>query len=252
MSKMYENKKAAAIYDTARALPEHATSLLTDILKKNTPIDGISSVLDLGGGTGRFSPLLQELYNCPVYALDPSKEMLKKGILRNLNSVHWLTSTAEQIPLRSGSIDLIWMSNVFHHLENPAAAIQEIYRVLIDRGNLVIRNGTQETDSEIIWNQFFPEAIKFDEGRIPHKQNLIDLISLNGFTFVEYLVIYQKFASSYREYYEKISQRGLSSLLAINDEAFYNGCKKFREWVDTQPSDTPVFEPIDHFFFHKK
>lgn len=252
MSKMYKSKKAAANYDSARTLPEHATSLLTGILKDNTPVNSVSSVLDLGGGTGRFSPLLHTLYDCPVYTLDPSVEMLKKGTARHFKGVHWLTSTAEYIPLRSGSVDLTWMSNVYHHLENPADACREIYRVLIDEGNLVIRNGTQETDSEIVWNKFFPEAIGFDKDRIPHKQDIIDFVSSHGFDFIEYIVIYQLFASSYREYYEKISQRGLSSLLAISDEAFYNGCEKFREWVDKQPADTPVFEPIDHFFFIKE
>jgi len=246
---MYKNKKAAAVYDTARALPDHATSLLTDILKENTPVNRISSVLDLGGGTGRFSPLLRRLYDCPVFTLDPSVEMLKQGVSRNCNSVHWLTSTAEYIPLRSGSVDLIWMSNVYHHLENPADACREIFRVLIDRGNFVVRNGTRETDNEIVWNKFFPEAIELDKDRIPHKQDIIDFISSSGFRLSSYTVIYQQFASSYQEYYEKISQRGLSSLLAISDEAFSKGCERLREWVETQSPDTPVFEPIDHFFF---
>jgi len=249
---MYRSKKAAEGYDTARALPEHATSLLIDILKENTPVASISSVLDLGGGTGRFSSLLQQLYDCPVYTLDPSVEMLKQGVARNYKNIYWFSSNAEHIPLKSGSIDLIWMSNVYHHLENTAEACREISRVLIDRGNLVIRNGTQETDKEIAWNKFFPEAIEFDKNRIPHKQEIIDFISSHSFNFIEYGVIYQQFASSYQEYYDKISQRGLSSLLAISNEAFNKGCKKFREWVDEQPPDTPVFEPIDHFFFIKE
>ena len=252
MSNIYKNKKAAAGYDTARSLPKHATSLLKDILKENTPVDSISSVLDLGGGTGRFSPLLQTLYDCPVYALDPSVEMLRQGVSRNYKNIHWITSNAEYIPLRSSSIDLIWMSNVYHHLENHVNACHEIFRVLIDRGNFVIRNGTQETDGEIAWNKFFPEAIEFDKDRIPHKQDIIDFISSHGFDFIEYKVIYQLFASSYREYYEKISQRGLSSLLAITDRAFDEGCRRLLEWVKKQPLNTPVFEPIDHFFFIKE
>jgi len=251
MSKIYESKEAATSYDTARTLPEHATSLLINVLKDNTPVDNISSVLDLGGGTGRFSPLLQTLYNCPVYTLDPSVEMLKKGVSRSHRDIHWVTSNAENIPLKTETIDLVWMSNIYHHLENHVDAFNEVYRVLIAEGNLVVRNGTQETDSEIAWNKFFPEAIALDEKRIPYKQDIVDFVSSRGFDFLAYIIIYQQFASSYQEYYDKISQRGLSSLLAISDEAFHSGCKRFREWVDKQPSDTPVFEPIDHFFFHK-
>ncbi len=251
MSKMYENKTIAARYDTARALPEHATSLLANVLKENTRVEHISSVLDLGGGTGRISPLLHTLYNCPVYTLDPSFEMLKIGVDRNTDGIHWITSVAECIPLKSGSIDCVFMSNVYHHLEDHAAAISEISRVLSTRGNLIIRNGTRETDSEIEWLKFFPEAIEFDKNRIPHKQEIIDFTASNGFICINYIVIYQQFASSYLEYYEKISQRGLSSLLTISNEAFTSGCKKFQEWANTQRPDTPVFEPIDYFFFVK-
>lgn len=252
MSKMYENKKAAAGYDTARALPEHAISLLRDILEENTPVDKVSSVLDLGGGTGRFSQLLQTLYGCPVYTLDPSIEMLQQGVSHRYTDIHWLASNAEYIPLKAGSVDLVFMSNIYHHLENPGLAAREVSRVLSDGGNLVVRNGTQETDGAIAWNQFFPEAIEFDKGRIPHKQDIIDCISSNGFELILYAVVYQQFASSYQEYYDKISQRGLSSLLAISDEAFHSGCRRFREWVDKQPQNTPVVEPIDHFFFIKE
>ncbi len=252
MSKIYNDKKAAERYDTARSLPEHARSLVIGLLEEYTPVGKISTVLDLGGGTGRFSHLLRELYGCPVYTLDPSREMLKQGVIRGYSDIHWVSAKAEHIPLKSGSIDLVWMSNIYHHLENHTTAFQEIFRVLKTGGNLVIRNGTQETDSEIMWNKFFPEAIKFDEGRIPFKQDIIDTTLSPGFTFIEYKIIQQQFTSSYDEYYEKISQLGLSSLLAISDEAFHSGLKRMRKWVDKQPPDTPVFEPIDHFFFRKK
>ena len=252
MSKIYETKKAAAGYDSSRSLPEHATSLLRDILKENTPVDGISSILDLGGGIGRFSQLLQTLYNCPVYTLDPSVEMLKQGVARSFNDVHWLASNAECIPLKSGSVGLVWMSQVYHHLENREAACHEISRVLTENGYLVLRNGTREEDETIPWMKFFPEAIEYDKHRIPRRNKIITYISNNGFEFIRYHIGYQQFTASYREYYEKISGRGLSALLAISDRAFHEGCQRFREWVDKQPPDTPVYEPITHFFFQRK
>ena len=251
MSKIYENEKSAESYDTARALPEHAISTLLNALRENTPVEHICSVLDLGGGTGRISPLLHTLYNCPVYTLDPSIEMLKKGVARNKDSIHWIRSVAESIPLKSTSVDCVFMSNVYHHLEDPDAAISEIFRVLTSEGNLIIRNGTRETDSEIEWLKFFPEAIEFDKNRIPRKQDIIDFTASNGFRCTGCIVVYQQFALSYLEYYRKISRRGLSSLLTISDEAFNSGCQRFREWANTQPPDTPVFEPIDYFFFVK-
>lgn len=62
----------------------------------------------------------------------------------------------------------------------------------------------------------------------------------------------QFFASSYQEYYQKVGQRGLSSLIAMSDKAFEHGMERFRAWVDAQPRDLPVYEPVDVFVFRKR
>ena len=64
--------------------------------------------------------------------------------------------------------------------------------------------------------------------------------------------IHQLFASSFEEYFDKISQRGLSALLAISDEAFQSGLERFRHWVNAQPRGVPVYEPVDLFIFQKR
>jgi len=64
-------------------------------------------------------------------------------------------------------------------------------------------------------------------------------------------VIHQLFASSYEKYFEKISRRGLSSLISISDEAFANGLRELKAWINLQPRDVPVFEPVDLFIFRK-
>jgi len=52
--------------------------------------------------------------------------------------------------------------------------------------------------------------------------------------------------------YEKLSQRGLSSLISISDGALSTGLIRLREWTGSQPEDQPVFEPIDMFIFRRK
>ena len=128
----------------------------------NTQKNG--TIVDIGSGNGRH--LIPSAIHCKhAIGIDISNEMLKvvqeKLNDEKISNVNLIHSAAENIPLKSGSMDLIWMSNVYHHLEDYADACREMYRILTSKGNLVIRNGTQETDSEIIWNRFFPEAIEF-------------------------------------------------------------------------------------------
>ncbi len=105
---------------------------------------------------------------------------------------------------------------------------------------------------EIGWNQCFPEARKLDAGRIPFQAEITGIVCQQSFDLIEVQTVYQLFAASYTEYYNKISQRGLSSLIAISDEAFNRGIKRLREWAASQPPNQPVYEPVDLFVFRKK
>jgi SAM-dependent methyltransferase len=252
VSNIYQNKEAAERYDSARELPGETSALWMDKLSSLVPQKFISQVLDLGGSIGRFADLLQKVYKCPVITLDPSEAMLKQGLNRSPDSIYWISGSAEYIPLDSGSIDLVWLSQVYHHLENRLLAFQEISRVLKPSCFLAIRNGTRENDSELNWSKCFPEAKLLDARRMPFQRDITRFVCQQGFVLIEVQTIYQLYASSYSEYCDKISQRGLSSLISISDEAFNAGLKKLREWAASQPADQPVYEPVDLFVFQKQ
>jgi hypothetical protein len=58
--------------------------------------------------------------------------------------------------------------------------------------------------------------------------------------------------TTFIEYYQKISQRGLSSLISISDEAFNRGIVKVRAWAESKPQDQPMYDPVDIFVFQKR
>jgi ubiquinone/menaquinone biosynthesis C-methylase UbiE len=53
---------------------------------------------------------------------------------------------AEAMPLPDGCADLVFMSMIYHHLNDPAAVARECHRVLRPGGYVCVRNGTRETD----------------------------------------------------------------------------------------------------------
>jgi ubiquinone/menaquinone biosynthesis C-methylase UbiE len=252
MSRTYKKKEVAAHYDAARAMPEESLALWMEKLRGIVPVSVVKSILDLGGGTGRFAGGLQKTYGCPITVLDPSEEMLEQAKARGLANTDWVCGSAEKLPFADSLFGLVWMSQVFHHLENRGAAFREIHRVLNPDGYLAVRNGTLENDEVLTWMELFPEAKKIENEKIPHHADIIETVSANGFTLVKDLTVLQRFTSSYKEYYEKISQRGLSVLISISDDAFKSGLVKFKEWTEKQPQDQPVYEPVDMFIFRKK
>ncbi len=253
MSKTYEKQEAARRYDSARALPQETSAFWMATLRDALPRNWApGTVLDLGAGTGRFAAALLKAFRCPVVAVEPSEAMLKEGEGLRLRGIIRLQGTAESIPLTAKSVDLVWMSQVLHHLDNETLALQEIRRVLSPGGRLAIRNATKENNLEIEWGRCFPEAEQTDDDRIPARRDVVDLVCGQGFETIVTTTVYQYSASSYREYYEKVSQRGLSGLIAMSDDAFEAGLRRLRDWVDKQPPDKPVNEPVDLFVFRVK
>ena len=86
----------------------------------------ISLVLDLGCGTGRFSEMLAAELRAPVIGLDPSKKMIDQARRKSAASpVVFGRASAHELPLPEGCVDLVFMSQIYHHLRDPPAAVRE-------------------------------------------------------------------------------------------------------------------------------
>ena len=111
-------------------------------------------VLELGAGTGKLTELLHAAGH-DVLATDPLPEMLAQ--LAERVPVQHVVATAEHIPLRSRSVDLVVCGQSFHWFDHDRA-LPEIARVLRPGGVLAL-----------VWNTY-------DEG-IPWVTRLKRLIS---------------------------------------------------------------------------
>lgn len=252
MKNAYAEAETASRYDSARSLPAETITHWLDALRAAIPSPSISRVLDLGCGTGRFTSALAETFGSKAVGVEPSAAMIEIAKAQPDANVEWRLGHAESIPIRDEAVDLVFISQVFHHFGEPQRALREIHRVLAPAGYLAIRNGTREHNDELAWLKFFPEAYEIEQQRTPSAQEIDDIVSAQSFVRLSHRVIHQLFASSYLEYFEKISQRALSALAVISDEAFHRGLQEFQEWANSQPRDVAVYEPIDLFIFQKR
>jgi ubiquinone/menaquinone biosynthesis C-methylase UbiE len=251
MKNAYADIETANRYDAARALPPETKTLWLEALKSSVAARDVRKILDLGCGTGRFTSALGEAFGCAVVGVEPSAAMLNVARARCEPNVEYCAGRAEELPLENGAVDLVFMSQVFHHFDEPRRALEEISRVLIPEGYLAVRNGTREQHEEIEWIRFFPEALELEEKRMPSRREVEEKVCAESFELVSQRIVRQLFASSYEEYFEKISRRGLSSLITIGDDAFQSGLRRLRDYVSLQPRGVAVYEPVDLFVFQK-
>ena len=100
-------------------------------------------ILDLGSGPALINKEIKKILpNSIIYSLDQSSEMLKnaqnytfKGEIQKINGI---LSNAENIPLKSDSMDIIISRFSLSYWENPNLVIKEIKRVLKPDGKLIL------------------------------------------------------------------------------------------------------------------
>jgi SAM-dependent methyltransferase len=104
-------------------------------------LDGkhFKNAVDVGGGYGRLCLLLEHFAD-KVTLAEPSQQQLDiaKEFLRDHPEVDRKLLQADDLKFKSGSIDLLTMIRVMHHLPNPTAEFAEISRVLAQDGAAII------------------------------------------------------------------------------------------------------------------
>ena len=97
------------------------------------------TAVDIGGGYGRLCLLLQH-YADRVVLAEPSRQQLDlaKDFLRDYPKVERRLMQADDLQFPDGSVDLITMIRVMHHLPEPTDELKEIARVLSSDGYAII------------------------------------------------------------------------------------------------------------------
>ncbi len=102
------------------------------------------SVADIGAGTGLFTRLFAEKVGAKgkVYAVDIAPEFLahiaadaKKHARKQIVTVQ---GTQETTNLPKDSLDLVFLSDVYHHLERPQKILASLRQALKPGGKLVV------------------------------------------------------------------------------------------------------------------
>ena len=245
----YDATEMAAAYDRGRDHGPEVLDLWMNVVASHLRDQRIKAILDLGCGTGRFSEALAVRFDAEVIGIDPSKKMLEQAQRKRRDSrIRYELGRGESIPLPDKSVDLIFMSMIFHHFDNPALAARECRRVLRDQATGFLRAGTRERISSYPYVDFFPESRTILEECLPTNTFVREVFEAAGFRTVTLEVVTQEIAQSYAAYAEKLSAGADSVLASLSPSDFEAGMEALRSHA-ARIDDQAVFEPIDVFVF---
>lgn len=178
--------ETAEIYDNT-SNGKHSSKLYSTVVKE-IESDKYNFLLDVGCGTGNVLAKLSPEKD--FYGIDLSDQMIAVAQKR-LPHIKFVVGDSSDLPWDNSVFDVVNCTDSFHHYPEPTKVLNEMHRVLKNKGRLVI------TDP------YYPLVIRFfintfarfgDSGdvRIYSQKEITALLKNTGFSNVNFRVLKSK------------------------------------------------------------
>jgi ArsR family transcriptional regulator len=98
-------------------------------------------IADLGAGEGTISQLMAQRAK-KVIAIDNSEKMVEFGAelarKHGIGNMEYRLGDLEDVPIRTGTVDLAFLSQALHHARHPNRAVEEARRILKPGGRIAV------------------------------------------------------------------------------------------------------------------
>jgi len=200
------------VYAKGRALPAQAIQRYMDLFAERLPARRPLTFVDLGSGTGRFTPGLAEAFGGPVYGVEPAAAMRRTAEIGAAHPrVSYLAGEAAAIPLPDASADALLMFLSFHHFPDKPIAAREIARVVKPGGRVFLRSGFKGRIPDHWWRSYFPRSGEIEEAMFPSMAEACGVFEAAGFQTVEIVPLIVPFEGDMAEAVARLHLRAAST-----------------------------------------
>jgi ubiquinone/menaquinone biosynthesis C-methylase UbiE len=245
----YDKTEMPSAYDAGRGYTPALLACWLNVISRWIPKGTVSEILDLGCGTGRYSGALAAHFDAHVIAVDPSEKMLAEARKKPSERVRYECASGESLPLPDASVDVVFISMVFHHFEDPGRAVRECHRVLRAGGSLCLRAGTTDRIQTYPYVPFFARSRALLSGVLQSQSHIESTFDEGEFQLIGHELVRSEVATSWEDYAEKVAHRADSILAQLSDQEFEEGLAALSEYAATAPRTSPVVELVDFFVF---
>lgn len=195
--------------------------------------------LDLGSGTGRFTPALADAFG-PVTGVEPSDRM--RAIAEHdapHPRVRYLPGSAERIPLPADEVDYIVMFLAWHHVGDKAAAARDMARVAGPDGTLLLRTQFADRMPRLWWLEYFPRGHEADASMYDTVDATTEILERAGWQVREIADVTVQSPRTRAQELERLRFRGLSTFEQLTEDEIAEGFERLERAVVAAP-DQPV------------
>ena len=236
-------------YRAGRAMPAESQAVWADAFSRRAPERRPLTVLDLGSGTGRMTPLMAETFGGPTYGVEPSERMREQAQgAPHPATVRYLAGRAEAIPLEDGLCDLVVMFLSLHHVRHRAAAAREIRRVLAPGGRVLIRSQLADRLHPVEWHAYFDGAREIELKMFPTSDDVVTMFGAVGLEMLALDVVRERYADSLAENAVRLKTRAISTFEHLDEAVIVAGFERLDAAVARDPGG-PIYGDGDLMTF---
>jgi ubiquinone/menaquinone biosynthesis C-methylase UbiE len=212
------------------------------VLPQRRPLEG----LDVGSGTGRFSPALAAAFG-PVTGVEPSVRMREVAESRSRHpEVRYLAGAAERLPVPSASADYALLFLSWHHVADKPRAARELARAVRPGGRLLLRANFRDHHPRPWWLEFFPRGYEADAAIFQPLHEAVETFTSAGWRVADYRTVTEPSLGTRGEALERLRLRTLSFFAQLTPDELEIGFRRLEAAVAADPdSPAPEFaEPL--------
>jgi ubiquinone/menaquinone biosynthesis C-methylase UbiE len=227
-------------YARGRALSEQQMrawiSAFAALLPERRPLVG----LDVGSGTGRFTPALARAFG-PVTGVEPAVRMRQIALAQPSHpDVRYLAGAAEEIPVPSGSADYALMFLAWHHVQDKERAVHELARVLKPTGRVLMRsNFSDHIPPSGWWLEYFPRGFEVDAAMFQPLHEVIATFTSAGWRVASFDRIVEPSSGTRGDMLERLRMRTHSTFAHFTPDELETGFRRLEQAVAADP-DAPA------------
>lgn len=240
------DQRQHAVYAKGRAIAPQATLAWMEVFARHFPVRRPLDLIDLGSGTGRFTPALADAFEGTVHGVEPSARMRSVAEASAAHPrVAYLAGDAAHIPLGDASADGVLMFLSYHHVPDRAAAAAEIARVLRPGGRVLIRSTFADTMPDLWWLQFFPRARQVELEMFPAVSEVVAAFAPVGLSSIAFDSLNERFADNAAQMAERLRLRAISTFEHLTEAEIEEGFARLAAYVAADDGSRPIVERSD-------
>jgi ubiquinone/menaquinone biosynthesis C-methylase UbiE len=191
--------------------------------------------LDVGSGTGRFTPALAEAFG-PACGIEPSVRMREVAQAQSRHpGVRYLAGSAEDMPVPSGSADYALLFLSWHHVQDKPAAARELARVVRPGGRLLLRANFSDHHPRPWWLEHFPRGLEADTALFQPLHEVIATFTADGWRVASFGTVTEPSYGTRADMLQRLRLRTLSFFAQLRPDEVEAGLRSIEQAVAADP-----------------